>query len=95
MHDDAFGFGFFNLFQRRRHLFALFQADEMHFLRARRRADSDTSTISLVATALTFSADGSRSSTPPTCCPDHLASRGPRHIHSHVAAADQMTLLRW
>ena len=34
MHDDAFLFGLFDLFQRRRHFFAAFQADDVHFARA-------------------------------------------------------------
>ena len=38
MHDDAFGFSLFNLFQRRRHFFAIFQADEVHFLRAQAKS---------------------------------------------------------
>ncbi len=46
------------------------------------------STISLVATALTFSCEGSRSSTPADMLVDDFASRGTRHVHGDVAAAD-------
>jgi len=63
----------------------------MHFLRPRRRADSDTSTISLVATALTFSADGSGFDSADVL-PD-TSRAGTGHIHSHVAAADHNDLV--
>ena len=39
-----------------------------HLKRAQAKSGREMSTISFVATALTFSADGSRSSTPATCC---------------------------
>ena len=45
-----------------------------------------------MATALTFSSEGSRSSTPATCCRTHFASRRTRHVHGHVAAADHNDL---
>ena len=34
VHDDALGLGFFDLLQRRRHLVALLQADDVDFARA-------------------------------------------------------------
>src|ERR1019366_4907128 len=55
-----------------------------------RSAESEMSTISLVATAETFSPEGSKSSTPPACCltTSRAADRALSHIHGNVAAAD-------
>ena len=46
-----------------------------------------------MATALTFSSEGSRSSTPATCCRTTSRAAGTRHVHGHVAAADHNHLL--
>ena len=87
--NHAFGFGFFDFFQRRRHFLALFQADQVHFARAHaQRGERDIHHF--------FGGDGGhvssggrlRSSTPAGVLPDHFARRRTRHVHGHVAAAD-------
>ena len=53
-----------------------------------RNAESEMSTISWVATAVTFSAEGSSVFDSGSVLPDDFARRGTGHVHGHVAAAD-------
>ena len=51
-------FRFLDLFERGRHLRARLKANDVHFVRAHRKADSEMSTISLRGHSVTFSSGG-------------------------------------
>ena len=89
MQDDAFGLGFLDFFERRRHLVRRFSRQTMSTSRApRRRAESEMSTISCVATAATFSCRGLCVFHSRDVLLQHFARGRTRHVHGHIAAAD-------
>ena len=87
VNNDAFGFGFLDFFDRRRHLRSRFKADNVNFARSQRSAESEMSTISWVATAATFSSLGINSSVAAVFA-QHLARSRTCHIHGDVPATE-------
>ena len=89
MQDDAFGLGLFDFFERRRHLLALLQADDVYFLRAHaQRGERDVDHF--------FGGDGGHiffggrrlPRSPPDMLAQDFARGRARHVHGDVAAAD-------
>ena len=86
--DDAFRLRLFNFFECGRHLFAIFQTYDVHFLRAHaKRGERDVDHF--------FRGDGGdvlfgrrQFFHPRSMLTQHFASRRARHVHGHIAAAN-------
>jgi hypothetical protein len=93
MDDDPFFFGLFDLLQRGGHFTPSLQADQMYLLRAQaQRGERD---VHHLAGGHRIHAPLRRLEVlhPARMLTQHLARRGPGHVHGHVAATNDQNLL--
>ena len=93
MDDDAFFFGLFNLLERGGHLLAVLEADQVHFLRAQPQGGERNVHHFAGGHRIHASLRWLEAFHAARMLAQHLARRGPGHIHGHVAAADDENLL--